>query len=69
MQRAAILVSQTNLEGVELSLSESFSFALINYITPGHAGENALQVRSLILAVCDSPARSSVVRAPGPVSG
>ena len=60
MQRAAILVSQTNLEGVELSLSENFSFALINYMTPGHVGENA---------VCDSPARSSVVRAPGPVSG
>lgn len=42
MQRAAILVSQTNLEGVELSLSENFSFALINYITPGHVDENAL---------------------------
>ena len=61
MQRAAVLVSQTNLEGVELSLRENFSFALINYITPSHVGENTLQVRSLILAVCDSPARSSVV--------
>jgi len=42
MQRAAILGSQTNLEGVELSLSENFSFALINYISPGHVGDNAL---------------------------